>query len=106
MKSYLFLLILLSQGACSKSPVQLGTEPLAPDSGSQISGDSQSAVDSDGGELVIPDSEEDLDKDGYPSESDCDDQDPEISPGAVEICDSVDNDCDQEIDESTRLVGS
>ncbi len=44
---------------------------------------------------------EDLDQDGWTEgEGDCDDQDPERSPGHGEICDDdVDNDCDQQVDE-------
>ena len=38
---------------------------------------------------------EDLDSDGYPSDVDCDDYDPEVNPGADEIpYDGKDNDCD------------
>ena len=36
----------------------------------------------------------DLDKDGYWSDVDCDDQNPDIYPGAEEFCDGLDNDCD------------
>ena len=42
----------------------------------------------------------DIDQDGYTeSEGDCDDEDPAINPGVVEVCDSIDNNCDGEVDE-------
>lgn len=45
----------------------------------------------------------DLDNDGYPAQcegaTDCQDQDPDIHPGASELCDGLDNDCDQQRDE-------
>jgi hypothetical protein len=36
----------------------------------------------------------DVDGDGYPAEEDCDDGDPLTYPGADELCDGLDNDCD------------
>ena len=45
----------------------------------------------------------DADSDGFDESEDCDDNNPEIYPGSVEICDEVDNDCDDEIDEADAL---
>jgi hypothetical protein len=42
---------------------------------------------------------EDMDGDGFSSEEDCNDSDSVIYPGAEELCDGVDNNCDGEIDE-------
>jgi len=42
---------------------------------------------------------EDEDADGYTLEVDCDDTNSLIYPGAVEMCDGLDNDCDNDIDE-------
>ena len=41
----------------------------------------------------------DNDADGYASDEDCNDDDAAINPAADEICDGVDNDCDEGIDD-------
>ena len=45
----------------------------------------------------------DDDGDGYYGE-DCDDHDINVNPGAEEVCDGVDNDCDGEVDEGCPLI--
>ena len=63
--------------------VACGTKPPPDDTGSP------SAVDRDG--------------DGYTSDVDCDDTNPDVYPEAPEICDDLDNDCDAEVDETGTL---
>ena len=46
-----------------------------------------------------PLTQEDADNDGYPAAQDCDDQDPNSHPDATELCDGVDNNCINGIDE-------
>jgi hypothetical protein len=60
-------------------------------------------VNYDSGGLIGPDSQvldPDLDGDGVPASEDCDDGDTSSFPGAPELCDGVDNDCDGDIDDN------
>jgi len=41
----------------------------------------------------------DADGDGWPAGEDCDEADANIHPGASEVCDGADNDCDGDVDE-------
>jgi len=46
----------------------------------------------------------DADNDGVMSDEDCDDLDASVYPGALEVCDGVDNDCDDETDEGVSTT--
>jgi len=46
----------------------------------------------------------DFDDDGYEAQVDCDDENEEVHPGATEVCDGVDNDCDGETDEEVETT--
>ena len=76
-------------------------DDLTPSSGSAlIDAGAPSISDPDGSDSDIgayggpESSEEDADGDGYYTTSDCDDDDGSVYPGATELCDGVDNDCD------------
>jgi hypothetical protein len=47
---------------------------------------------------------DDLDGDGSLSTDDCDDLDPDRYPGAAELCDGIDNDCDDVVDNDVESV--
>ena len=45
----------------------------------------------------------DRDKDGYKGDDDCDDLNASIHPGADEVCDAIDNNCNGSVDEGLIL---
>ena len=47
--------------------------------------------------------ENDLDGDGY-AQGDCDDNNANVYPGALELCDQVDNNCNGGIDENDLVA--
>ncbi len=57
-------------------------------------------TDSDDPVQPTPPADTDEDGDGWTvQQGDCDDGDPQVNPAADELCDAVDNDCDELVDE-------
>ena len=68
---------------------------------------------SSGGELPVASSDdsaspttgptdEDLDGDGHPASTDCNDADASVHPEAVEVCNEIDDNCDGAVDEGVE----
>jgi hypothetical protein len=55
-------------------------------------------------ETVLVDAFVDGDADGFGRDVDCDDGNPDIHPGATEVCDGVDNDCDAGTSEDGKVT--
>ncbi|RME27687.1 MAG: hypothetical protein D6798_03995 [Deltaproteobacteria bacterium] len=56
----------------------------------------------DGGSADGGSADEDRDQDGYVAGRDCDDTNPDVHPGATEVCNGVDDDCNDLVDDNAR----
>jgi len=54
--------------------------------------------------LPVPDEPIDNDGDGFAEADDCDDWSAAVNPGATEVCDEQDNDCDGQVDENVMVT--
>ena len=67
--------------------------------------DTETKTDGTSGGLATTDSAAaDEDGDGFFADEDCSDRDASINPGAVELCNGIDDNCDGQIDEGVMDV--
>ena len=87
----------------------VGAKDAPLDSGPDTAGDSGASPDT-GATDTAPDdtapAPRDLDGDGVDDRTDCDDRDPARTPGADEVWDGVDNDCDERVDADGAYAGT
>jgi hypothetical protein len=99
------LALLLSCGESEEEPDddKVGEEPGdgTADTDEDDEGDADTDTDGDADtDTDTPLDDVDDDGDGYSeADGDCDDGDPAVSPGATEICNDVDDDCDGDVDD-------
>jgi hypothetical protein len=77
---------------------------VGPSDDSGASDDSATNDDSGGSSDDSATIDSDADDDGYDADADCDDGDPGVNPGAEELCNDVDDDCDTDVDEGVLLT--
>lgn len=77
---------------------------LACDPQGEPAPDSGGSVEHDSGAGETGTDPVDADSDGSPEGEDCDDTNAAVHPGAVEVCDDADNDCNRLVDDGVLLV--
>jgi hypothetical protein len=96
----MFALALLT--ACTPAKPEPGDDTAA-DTSADTAGDTDTAPEDTGPEDTDP---VDLDGDGHPEGTDCDDRDPDVFPGAEEVWNERDDDCDGVTDADGTWTGT
>ena len=106
LKRWLLLVMLCAPLGCTGDDDDGGFGTVRKDGTTKdtvVDSDSESGEDS--GQDSTPDTDPiDQDGDGHPASTDCDDENAWVYPDATEICDGLDNDCDDEIDEDVATT--
>lgn len=104
MRSLLLCIVAASPillGGCDDKSTSSDASDDAVDEVVDDTGDDSSSGE-DTGDTEEPDP--DADGDGWPASTDCDDDDAAVSPGAVEVCNTVDDNCDGNVDEGVTVL--
>ena len=102
----LSLVAALTMFGCSSKFDENGQTPQGEDTTADNGDDTPVDEDDDSEEEEEEVDPLDLDQDGdgfSPNDGDCDDEDDDISPDADEVCDGVDNNCNDRVDEAMRF---
>ena len=83
---------MITLSACGEKTVEVCDDGIDNDENGSLDCNDEAC----GGDAVCAD----LDADGFIAQDDCDDSDASAYPGADEVCDEVDNNCDGSIDEN------
>ncbi|MFH1711916.1 MAG: putative metal-binding motif-containing protein, partial [Patescibacteria group bacterium] len=106
----LALVVIFTSTGCLPTTAKLSDPDwdtaIETDTDTDTDSDTDSDTDTDTDSDTDTDPDPDGDGDGYPASTDCDDTDRDVHPGADELCDTIDNNCVDGIDEPGAVDGT